>query len=77
MPFLQLRVLGFLTDDRVLHDRIAEVVHDRRDGEHATQPFGQTFLRHGLLGLRVCVVRKRQYRGRGSGQADKTTDRPD
>jgi hypothetical protein len=33
------------------------VVHDRRDGEDPTQPFVQTFLGCGLLGLCVRVIR--------------------
>ena len=56
MPFPQLRVLGLLTDDRVFHDGIAEVIHHRRDGEHTPQPLVQTFLSRGLLGLRLRVV---------------------
>src|SRR4029077_5226597 len=39
-----------------------------RDGEDATQPLVQTFLRRGLLGLRVGVIRPRQYTHRGGGQ---------
>jgi hypothetical protein len=38
VPFLQLRVLGLLADDGVLHDGVAEVIHHRRDGEDAAQP---------------------------------------
>ena len=33
VPFLQLRVLGLLPDDRIHHDGVAEVIHHRRDGE--------------------------------------------
>jgi hypothetical protein len=68
VPFPQLRVLGFLADDGVLHDGIAEVIHHRRNGEDAAQPLVETFLRRGLLGLRVRVIRARQYRYRGGGQ---------
>ena len=39
VPFAQLGVLGLLADDGVLHDGVAKVVHHRRDGENATQPF--------------------------------------
>jgi hypothetical protein len=46
VPFPQLRVLGLLAHDRVLHDGIAEVIHYRRDGENAAQSLIQTFLRH-------------------------------
>jgi hypothetical protein len=40
--------VGRLTDDGVLHDSVAEVIDYRRNGEDATQPFVQTFLRHGF-----------------------------
>lgn len=63
VPLPQLRVLGLLADDGVLHD-VAEVIHHRRDGEDAAQPFVQTFLRHGLVGLRV--IRPRQHNHGGS-----------
>jgi hypothetical protein len=43
------------------------VIHHRRDGEDAAQPVVQTFLRRGLLGLRVCSIR-RQYADRSSGE---------
>ena len=33
VPFPQLRVLGLLADDGVLHDGVAEVINHRRDGE--------------------------------------------
>ena len=33
VPFPQPRVLGFLADDRVLHNGVAEVIHHCRDGE--------------------------------------------
>jgi hypothetical protein len=59
VPFSQLRVLGLLADDRVFHYGVAEVIHHRRDGEDAAQPLVQTFLRRGLLGLRVRVIRPR------------------
>jgi hypothetical protein len=36
VPFQQLRVLGLLADDWVLHNGVAEVVDHRRDGEDAT-----------------------------------------
>jgi hypothetical protein len=65
VPCSQLRVLGLLADDGVLHDGVAEVIHHRRDGEDAAQPLVQTFLRHGLLGLRVRVIRPRRYSHRG------------
>jgi hypothetical protein len=38
VPFPQLWVLGLFADDGVLHDRIAEVVYHRRDGEDTAQP---------------------------------------
>jgi putative SOS response-associated peptidase YedK len=38
VPLPQLRVLGLLADDGVLHDGVAEVIHHRRDGEDAAQP---------------------------------------
>jgi hypothetical protein len=37
VPFPEGRVLCLLTDDRVLHDRIAELVNDCRDREYATK----------------------------------------
>jgi hypothetical protein len=37
VPFPQLRVLGFLADDRILHDGVAEVIYHRRYGEDAAQ----------------------------------------
>jgi hypothetical protein len=36
VPFPQLRVLGILTDDGVLYDGVAEMIHHRRDGKDAT-----------------------------------------
>ena len=38
VPFAQLRVLGLLANDRVLHHRVAKVIHHGCDGEHAAQP---------------------------------------
>ena len=61
VPLPQLRVLGLLANDGVLHDGIAEVIDYRRDGEDAAQPLVQTFLRRGLLGLRVRVIRLGHY----------------
>ena len=67
VPFPQLRVFGLLADDGVLHDGVAKVIHHRRDGEDAAQTLVQIFLRHGLLGLRVRVIRSRQSHW-GDGQ---------
>lgn len=67
-PFPQLRVLGILADHEIFHDGVAEVIDHRRDGEDAAQPLVQSFLWHGLLGLRVRVIRPRQYSHRGGGQ---------
>src|SRR5215510_12276104 len=58
VPFPQLWVLRRLADNGVLHNGVAEVAHYRCNGEHATQPFIQTLLRHGLRGLRVRVARR-------------------
>ena len=41
-----------LTDDRVAHDRVAEMVDDRGDGERATESVVETCLSHG--GSYVC-----------------------
>jgi hypothetical protein len=64
VPLPQSRVLGFLADDGVLRDGVAEVIHHRRDREDAAQPLVQTFLRvllrRGALGLGVCVIRPGQ-----------------
>jgi hypothetical protein len=60
VPFPQLRVLGFLADDGVLHDGVAEVIDDRRDGEDAAQSLVQTFVRNALLWLRVRALRRTQ-----------------
>src|SRR5688572_24850653 len=54
VPFPQGRILRSLSDDRVLHDCIAKVVHDSGDGEDAAKPFIQT-----LLGLRSGLGRQR------------------
>ena len=71
VPFPQLRVLGLLANDGVLHDGVAEVIHHRRDGEYAPQPLIQTFLRRsflrGFLGLCVGVISPRQS-DRGGAQ---------
>jgi hypothetical protein len=40
------RVLCLLTNDRVLHDRIAELVNDCSDGEYATKSFIQARVGH-------------------------------
>ena len=52
MPFPQLRVLGLLTDDGVLHYGVAEVIHHRSDGEDAAQPLVKTFLHRGRCPVR-------------------------
>lgn len=72
MPFPQPRVLGLLADDRVLYDGVAEVIHHRRDGKDAPQPFVQIFIRRGLRGLRVRVIRARQHGHRGDAQSCNT-----
>src|SRR4029077_15622271 len=59
--------VGRLTDDGVLHDSVAEVIDYRRNGEDATPLSVQTFLRHGLLGLRMPVIRSRNWSHRGGG----------
>jgi hypothetical protein len=64
--------VGRLTDDGVLHDSVAEVIDYRRNGEDATQPFVQTFLRHGLLGLRMRVIRSRNCSHLGGGHRQPT-----
>jgi hypothetical protein len=73
VPCPQLRVLGLLADDRILHDGVAEMIHHRRDGEYAPQPLIQTFLRRGFLrgflGLRVGVISPPNRLGRGSAPA--------
>ena len=56
VPFLQLRVLGLLAHDRILHDRVAEVVHDRRDGEDAPQPFVQKDLTLSIYCLKMSPI---------------------
>jgi hypothetical protein len=69
------RSCGFLDFGPTMgfHDGVAEVIHHRRDGEDAAQPLAQTFLRRGLLGLRVRVIRRRQCSHRGGGQSPATT----
>src|SRR5690349_21684248 len=47
VPLAKGRVGRSLTDDRVLDQRIAEVVHDGGDREHATQTLVETRLCHG------------------------------
>ena len=46
MPFAEGRVPGSLADDRVLHDGIAEVVDDRRDGEDPAESLVKTLVVH-------------------------------
>src|SRR5207248_8077183 len=46
VPFPQGGVLRCLADDRVLHDRFAEVVNDCCDGKCATEAFVQTRFTH-------------------------------
>ena len=41
VPFAEGRIGGSLTNDRILYDRIAEMVDDCRDRECATEPFVQ------------------------------------
>jgi hypothetical protein len=48
VPFPEGGVLRCLADDRVLHDRLTEVINHRCDGECATEPFVQTRFRHFL-----------------------------
>ena len=48
VPFPQGGVLRCLADDRILHDRFAEVVNHCCDGECATEPFVQTQFSHVL-----------------------------
>ena len=61
MPFPQLRVFGLLADDGILHDGVAEVIHDRRDREDAAH---ETILRLGLADLRVRAIRTRLAQSR-------------
>jgi hypothetical protein len=49
------RVLCLLTNDRVLHDRIAELVNDCSDGEYATKSFIQARVGHLLEPPLVCL----------------------
>ena len=44
VPLTEGGVLRLLTDDRVLHDGVAEVVDDGGDGEDATEPFVEASL---------------------------------
>ena len=77
MPISKLRVLRCLADEGILDHRIAEVVHHRRDGEHATQSFVQARFCHAppppsgraarhLQGLRV-AARIGSYRATREG----------
>ena len=47
VPVAEGRVVRLLTDDRVLHDGVAEVVDDGGDGEDATEPFVEALFGHG------------------------------
>src|SRR5215211_2665622 len=47
MPFVQLGIC--LNHPRVFQELVAEVVHDRGDGEDATEAFIQGRLRHNVL----------------------------
>jgi hypothetical protein len=46
MPVPQGWVLRRFPYNRVVHNRVAEVIHHRRDGEDAAEAFLQTFLSH-------------------------------
>ena len=46
VPLRKGGVLRPLTDDRILHARIAEVIDDRGDGKHAAKSFVQALLVH-------------------------------
>src|SRR6266542_2975878 len=46
VPFAEGRVFRSLANDRVLHDRIAELINHGCDGKRASEPFVQTRLRH-------------------------------
>src|SRR5439155_12204517 len=46
VPFPELGVFRVLADDRVLHDRVAELVNHCCDGECAAEPFVQTRFSH-------------------------------
>ena len=48
VPFSQLRVLGLLSDNGVLHDSVAEVIHHGCDSKDTAQPFVETFVRLGV-----------------------------
>jgi hypothetical protein len=63
--FAQLRIFGLLTNNGILHDGVAKVIHPCRDGEDAAQPLvhtfiGRAFIGRGLLGLRMRTVRTGQ-----------------
>ena len=45
-----------LAHDRVLDHRVAEMVDDRGDGEHATQPVVEACFGHGVRLLRPCAA---------------------
>ena len=47
VPLAESRVFRLLADDRVLDDRIAEMVDHRCDREDAAEPLVQTCIRHG------------------------------
>ena len=46
VPFPERRVLGGLSDNRVLHNCVAEVVNNRGNCENATEPIVETFFGH-------------------------------
>src|SRR5512133_733340 len=48
VPLAEVGVLRLLADDGVLHDRVAEVVNHRCDGEYATEPVVKGRFRHCL-----------------------------
>ena len=67
VPLPELRVGRLLTDDRVVHDRVAEMVDDRGDGERATESIVETCLSHGgylgcCAGVRVGSNANARYR---------------
>src|SRR6186997_2256465 len=49
VPLAQGRILRGLADERVLHDRITEVVHNSGDREDATEAVIQALLAHFFL----------------------------
>src|SRR6185436_9050591 len=63
VPLTQLRVLRLLADDRVVDQRITELIDDRRDGEGTTQPVVQGRLGHGLTSPGVPAVPGRDTSG--------------